>query len=144
VSEALLLLWICFVGTLFPPINPDAAVVIYVVSRGQHPLQGALIALFAQVAMLLVLHVTGGRLRARWSWLDRRCLRVEQRWGTRLRTHTLPVVALSGLIGIPPSVPTVMLAAALRLPAPHYFPIFCLGRALWFVALAYTGFAFVG
>jgi membrane protein YqaA with SNARE-associated domain len=143
-SDALLLLWISFVGTLFPPINPDAAVVIYVAVRGHAPLPGALIALAGQVAMLLVLHAAGGHLRARWPWLDRRCNRVELRWGARLRTHTLPVVLLSGLIGIPPSVPTVMLASALRLPVRHYFPVFLLGRAGWFVGLAFTGFAFAG
>ena len=142
-ADALLLLWISCVGTLFPPLNPDAAAVLYVVERGHPPLEGALIAFAGQLIVLSALHLLGERLRRNWAWLDRKCSAVEQRWGDRLTRNTLPVVALSGFLGIPPGVPTVMAVAALRIPATRSLPLFFVCRAVWFVALSFTGAAFI-
>jgi membrane protein YqaA with SNARE-associated domain len=142
VSDAMVLLWISFVGTLFPPINPDAAAVLYVVHRGHPPLEAAAIAFVGQALMLLALHLAGARLRRHWGWLDRKCSAFQLRWGDRLNRSTLPVVALSGFFGLPPGVPTVIAAAALNLPAARYLPLFFFARALWFLALTFTGAAF--
>ena len=143
VTESLLLLWISVVGTVFPALNPDAAVVIYVL-RGHPPLAAALLAFCGQLIALFAVHLLGGRLRGRWRWLDRKCETFRCRWGRRLEQSTLVVAALSGLTGIPPGVPTIIVAAALGLPARHYLPVFFLGRAGWFVALALVGSAFSG
>jgi membrane protein YqaA with SNARE-associated domain len=123
--------------------NPDAAVVIYVTTRGRPPLEAALLALGGQAIMLLLLYALGDRLRARWPWLDRRCTAVQARWGHRLETRALPIAALSGFVGVPPSAPVMLLAAALRLPAQHFLPVFFLFRAAWFVTLALVGRAFI-
>jgi membrane protein YqaA with SNARE-associated domain len=141
--DAVLLVWLSFVGTLFWVANPDAAVVIYVTTRGRPPLEAALLALGGQAVMLLLLYALGDRLRARWSWLDRQCTAVQARWGSRLESRTLPIAALSGFVGVPPSVPVMLLAAALHLPARHFLPVFFLFRAAWFVTLALVGGAFV-
>jgi membrane protein YqaA with SNARE-associated domain len=142
VADALLLLWISCVGTLFPPLNPDAAAVLYVVERGHPPLQAALIAFAGQLIALTALYLLGARLRGHWGWLDRKCSAVEVRWGDRLTRNTLPVVALSGFLGLPPGVPTVIAVAALRIPAARSLTVFFVCRAGWFVALSFTGAAF--
>lgn len=141
--EALLLVWVSFVGTVFWVANPDAAVVLYVTTRGRPPLEAALLALGGQAGMLLLLYAAGDRLRARWGWLDRRCIAVEDRWGSRLLTNALPITALSGFVGVPPSVPVMLMASALRLPARRFLAVFFLFRAAWFVALGLAGGAFV-
>jgi membrane protein YqaA with SNARE-associated domain len=133
-----LLLWIAFIGTVVWPINPDAAVVVYV-SRGHGLAQGVGVALAGQAVMLLLLHYLGHHLRARWGWLDRQCVKVEQRWGARLTTNGTVVAAISGLVGVPPSVPTVLLASALGIPGRRFLPVLFACRALWFVGLAQLG-----
>ncbi len=144
VTDALLLLSISVVGTLFPFLNPDAAAVYYVLGRGHPPLQAAALAFAGQLIMLSILYLAGARLRRHWSWLDRTCTRFQQRWGARLGHSALPLVALSGFFGIPPGVPTVIALAALHLPAGRTLPLFFLARAAWFVSLSFTGAAFAG
>jgi membrane protein YqaA with SNARE-associated domain len=136
--ETPLLLWIAFIGTVVWPINPDAAVVLYV-SRGHSLAHGVAVALAGQVIMLMLLYHLGHRLRARWAWLDRQCVKVEQRWGKRLTSNGLVVAAISGLVGVPPSVPTVLLASALGVPGRRFLPVMFACRALWFVGLAKLG-----
>jgi hypothetical protein len=49
------------------------------------------------------------------------------------------VAAISGLVGVPPSVPTVLLASALGVPGRRFLPVLFAGRLLWFVGLAQLG-----
>jgi membrane protein YqaA with SNARE-associated domain len=142
-SETILLLWIAFVGTVVWPINPDAAFVMYV-SRGHSAVLAVVVALVGQMAMLLLLFHAGHHLRLRWGWLDRQCRKVERRWGERLINNGLLVGLISGLVGIPPSVPTVLLASALGVPARRFLSVMFLARALWFVGLAQLGGWFAG
>jgi ABC-type Fe3+ transport system permease subunit len=120
------------------PINPDAAVVVYV-SRGHGLAQGVGVALAGQIVMLLLLHNLGHLLRARWAWMDRQCVKVELRWGPRITRNSVAVAAISGLVGVPPSVPTVLLASALGVPGRRFLPVLFAGRLLWFVGLAQLG-----
>ena len=137
--DALVLLWVAFVGTLIVPINPDAAVVIYTGGRG-HPLwEAVVLALTGQLIMLGLLHLAGENLRRRWGWLDRKCASVQLKWGARLVANAPLVAATSGLVGIPPSVATVLVASALGLPARRIFPWLIVFRAIWFVVLARLG-----
>ena len=138
-GEAILLAWVCCIGTVFWPANPDAAVVVYVTAGGHHPLQAALVALGGQAIMLLALYFLGDRLRERWPWLHRKCERVQARWGPALTRSALPMAAVSGFIGVPPSVPTMLLAATLGLPTRPFLAVFFVCRAIWFIALAYLG-----
>ena len=142
-NDAVLLVWVSFLGTLFWVANPDAAVVVYVATRGHPPWEAALLALCGQAVMLLLLFLLGDRLRARWRWLHRKCEAVQARWGGRLETRTLPIAALSGFVGVPPSAAIFLLAAALRLPPQHFFPVFFLFRAFWFLSLGLVGRSFV-
>ena len=141
-GDALMLLWLSFVGTVFWVANPDALVILYVAGRGRPPLEAALLALCGQAVMLLLLFFLGDRLRARSAWLHRKCESVRLRWGPRLEKSALPVTALSGLVGIPPSVALVVLAAALRLPPRRFLLVFFVCRALWFIGLALVGVRF--
>jgi hypothetical protein len=102
-------------------------------------LEAALLATAGQAVMFLLLYHLGDRLRARWRWLDTRCEKVRARWGTRLQTSSAPVAGVSGLLGLPPSVPTVLLSAALGLPARTILPILIACRAAWFVGLGLVG-----
>ena len=141
-TDTLVLLWVAFIGTLFWPINPDAAVVIY--TAGDRSLAVAVItATVGQMAMLLLLHFGGDVLRRRWAWLDKKCEAIREKWGLRLLAHTPLVAATSGFTGIPPSVATVLLGSALRLPAWRYLPILFIFRALWFLAIGRLGDVFL-
>ncbi len=88
--DALLLIWVCFIGTVFVPINPDAAVVIYVTARHRPLLEATALALTGQLAMLALLYLLGDWLRTRSRWLARRCEQVQARWGPRLAKGSLP------------------------------------------------------
>jgi membrane protein YqaA with SNARE-associated domain len=143
IRDALLLLWVCFIGTVFVPINPDAAVVIYLTTRHRPLLEAVAIAMAGQMAMLLLLYFLGDRLRARSRWLARRCEQVQARWGPRLATGSLPLAATSGFIGLPPSAPTKLLGAALRLPR-RFLLVFVVFRVAWFVSLGWLGHAIWG
>ena len=105
-TDTLLLGWISFLGTLFWPLNPDAALLMYIGGRGAaHCPWGWWVALAGQVAMMLLLQVAGHHLRRRWTWLDRKCTTFERKWGTRLLAKTPIVAATSGFFGIPPAPP---------------------------------------
>jgi membrane protein YqaA with SNARE-associated domain len=137
--DGVLLVAVSFVGTVIWPLSPDAALLVYV-AAGDHPvLEAALLATAGQTAMFLLLYRLGDRLRARWPWLDRRCQQVRMRWGARLQASTRPLACASGLVGLPPSVPTVLLAAALGLPARTTLSLLITCRAAWFVGLALAG-----
>lgn len=141
-SDAITLFWVAFVGTLFWPLNPDAAVVVYTGVRG-HPLHEAvLLALAGQALLLFPMHFLSDQIRQRWSWLDRKCEKVRLTWGSRIQGKARYVAALSGFVGIPPSVAMVLLASALRVPAKRYLPILLVCRAGWFLALARLGHVF--
>jgi membrane protein YqaA with SNARE-associated domain len=141
--DALLLIWVCFIGTVFVPINPDAAVVIYLTARHRPLLEATALALTGQLAMLALLYLLGDWLRTRSRWLARRCEQVQARWGQRLATGSLPLAATSGFVGIPPSAPTMLLGAALRLPR-RFLIVFVVFRTAWFLSLGWLGHAIWG
>jgi hypothetical protein len=141
-GDTVLLAWFSFLGTLLWPFNPDAALLLYVGGRG-HPMEiGIAVSLAAQLAMLLLLQFVGHHIRRWWRWLDRKCAVVEHRWGARLAARTPIVAATSGFLGIPPGSATVLMAAALELPARRVWPIFVVCRLIWLLVLARVGHAF--
>jgi membrane protein YqaA with SNARE-associated domain len=139
VADAALLMLVSFVGTVIWPVSPDAAVLVYVAGADRPVLEAALLATAGQAVMFVLLHHLGHRLRARWRWLDARCEKVRARWGARLQASTIPVAGASGLLGLPPSVPVVLLAAALGLPARVTLPAMIACRIAWFVGLGLVG-----
>jgi hypothetical protein len=56
---------------------------------------------------------------------------------------SVPLAATCGFVGVPPSAPTMLLAAALQLPR-RFLLVFLLFRAAWFVTLAALGRAIWG
>jgi membrane protein YqaA with SNARE-associated domain len=142
IADTVLLAWVSFVGTLFWPLNPDAALLVYIGARHQPLVPGVLASLVGQLAMLSLLVVVGHVLRRNWTWLDRKCGVVERRWGVRLVTRTPWVAASSGFLGIPPGAATVLLASALRVPARRILPLLFVCRLLWLIVLARLGHFF--
>ena len=140
-TDTLLLGWISFLGTLFWPLNPDAALLMYIGGRGRPLPVGVVVALVGQVAMMLLLHLLGHHLRRHWTWLDRKCATFERKWGARLQAKTPLVAATSGFFGIPPGAATVLLASALNLPARRLLPVLFAFRVLWLIALGHLGSA---
>jgi membrane protein YqaA with SNARE-associated domain len=138
-ADAALLMLVSFVGTVIWPVSPDAAVLVYVAGGDRPVLEAALLATAGQTVMFVLLFRLGHRLRARWRWLDRRCEKVRARWGARLQASTAPVAGASGLLGLPPSVPTVLLAAALGLSLRATLPVMIACRTAWFVGLGMVG-----
>jgi membrane protein YqaA with SNARE-associated domain len=138
-ADAALLVLVSFVGTVIWPVSPDAAVLVYVAGGDRPVLEAALLATAGQAVMFLLLFRLGHRLRARWRWLDARCQKVHARWGARLAASTTPVAGASGLLGLPPSVPMVLIAAALGLPLRATLPVMIACRAAWFVGVGVVG-----
>ena len=141
--DALLLAWVCFIGTVFVPINPDAAVVIYVTTRHRPLLEAAAIAMVGPDGHVAAAVFPGRLAAGALPLAGRRCEQVQARWGPRLAKGSLPLAATSGFIGIPPSAPTMLLGAALRLPR-RFLLVFVVFRVAWFVSLGWLGHAIWG
>ncbi len=135
---------VSFLGTLFWPLNPDAAFVVYLQVRERPLVEAVPLVMLGQVPMLLLLQVLGHRLRAHWPWLDRRCTLVEVRWGRRLAVSGTLVAAASGFAGVPPSSIIVLLASALRLSPWRILPTLLVFRTAWYIALGYATLAIAG
>jgi hypothetical protein len=138
----LLLGWASFLGTLFWPLNPDAALLVYIGARHRPLVPGIAAAFVGQATMMALLVAVGHVLRRHWSWLDRKCAVVERKWGARLQARTPWVAATSGLFGIPPGSATVLLASALNVPARRVLPLLFACRLIWLCVLARLGHAF--
>jgi hypothetical protein len=134
--EALALVAIGFVGTVFWVISPEAAAAVYASQRGWPALTVGLLAGAGQGAAHLVLYATGDQLRRRWRWFDRKCQRAVLRYGGWLSRGAIPLGCLSGLLGIPPSSVTAALAPGLRLPAKLLLPLLLAMRVIRLTVVA--------
>jgi hypothetical protein len=142
IADTLLLGWASFLGTLFWPLNPDAALLVYIGARHRPLIPGVLAAFVGQAAMMALLVAVGHVLRRHWPWLDRKCAVVERKWGARLQARTPWVAVTSGLFGIPPGSATVLLASALNVPGRRVLPLLFACRLVWLCVLARLGHAF--
>lgn len=125
--QALALVAIGFIGTVFWVISPEATAALYA-SRGWSPwLVGLLVAL-GQGGAHLVLFASGEQLRRRWRWFDRKCERAVQRHGRWLSRGVIPLACASGVLGLPPSSVTAALGPGLRLRGPVLLPVLFLAR----------------
>jgi membrane protein YqaA with SNARE-associated domain len=127
---------VAFTGTVAWFLNPEAAILLAVTVGGVHPVVVGLMAATAQGLAHLVLWSGGGRLRRMWPWFDRRCASIQARWGPRLASRTLPVVAASGVLGVPPASATALLAPGLGLRREVVVPLLLAGRTIRFTTMA--------
>jgi hypothetical protein len=125
-----------FVGTVFWPASPEAAVVLCVAERGWPPLAIGALAALGQLAAQAALFAGGDHLRRRWGWFDRKCIRARERYGARLTRGVLPLAAASGLLGLPPSSVTSALAPGLGLRASRLLPLLFVMRVVRFTVVA--------
>jgi hypothetical protein len=127
---------IAFVGTLFWVASPEVAAAFYGSVRGWHPLVVGLVAAAGQLAALAVLFTSGAALRRRWRWFDRQCARVRDRYGERLEKNAALVLAVSGLLGVPPVSVAATLAPGLGLRAARVLPLLFATRVVRFAVVA--------
>lgn len=135
----LVLIAVGFVGTFIWPISPDAAVTAAAATKAWHPLLLGLFTAFGQTIAHAVLYLFGGQLRRRWNWLDNRCEQVRVRYASRLRAGLVLLGTSSGLLGLPPTSITAVLAPGLNLPARRLLPLIFVMRVVRFTALAAVG-----
>jgi membrane protein YqaA with SNARE-associated domain len=126
---------VAFAGTVAWFLNAEATVLLAVTTAGLHPVAVGLVAAAGQGLGHVVLWSGGGRLRRMWPWFDRQCARVQVRWGPRLASGTVPLMAVSGVIGIPPASATALLAPGLGLRRELVIPILFVGRAIRFTIM---------
>lgn len=136
---ALILIAVGFVGTFVWPVSPDAAVTAAAASQTWHPLLLGVATAFGQAIAHVILYVFGGQLRRRWRWLDQRCERVRVRHASRLRAGLVLLGTSSGLLGLPPTSITAVLAPGLDLPARRLLPLIFGMRVIRFTLLAAVG-----
>jgi len=125
------------VGTVFWPVSPDAAVTYYVLSKAWSPAAIGLLLAGGQGVAQGLLFAFGSRLRRRWGWFNRRCERVREKYGARLRSSVLMLGATSGLFSVPPTSITATLAPGLGLPAMRLLPVMFALRVVRFTAIAF-------
>jgi membrane protein YqaA with SNARE-associated domain len=131
----LALLPLTFAGTVFWFLNPEATAVLFVSTGGLHPVAVGMVAAVGQSLAHLVMWAGGARLQRSGPWFDRHCQRAHDRWGPRLARSTLPLVAASGLFGVPPASATALLAPGLGLRRNLVLPLLFVGRAIRFTTL---------
>ena len=133
--DALLFLGMAFLGTFVWVFNCEALLVVQVTQRGWHPLPAALLLCAGQAAAWTLLFGAGRWLRARWRWFDRQCQRVQACWGQRLRTRTIWMIALSGVVGAPPTSTVAVLAPGFGITLSRLLPLLFAARLVRFVVL---------
>lgn len=135
--EALALLAVAFVGTLFWVANPEAAVVLYASQGRLSPVLIGLTVAVGQAAALSLLFRGGGWLALRWPWFGRQCARVRARLGDKVGGgRAMAVLVTSGLLGFPPASATVVVAPGLGLSAARVLPLLFALRLARFTLLA--------
>jgi len=125
-------------------LNPEAASVLYVSAGGFHPVPVALVAAAGQAVAHGLLWTGGAWLRRNWPFFDRQCNRVLARWGPRLAGSTIPVAAASGLLGLPPTAATAVLAPGLGLRPQVVLPLLLVGRIIRFTVIGLTAAGLLG
>jgi membrane protein YqaA with SNARE-associated domain len=126
---------VAFAGTVAWFLNPEAAILLAVTVGGLHPLAVGLVAAVGQALAHVLLWTGGGRLRQVWPWFDRRCASIQARWGPRLSSRALPVVAVSGVLGFPPASATALLAPGLGWRREVVIPLLLVGRTIRFTTM---------
>jgi hypothetical protein len=134
--KALALCGVGFVGTLFWPVSPDAAVAYAATSGAWHPLALGLLVASGQVVAQVLLFLFGTELRRRWGWFDRQCQRVRSRYAARFGGGLGLLAASSGLLGLPPTSVTAALAPGLGFKGTRLIPIMFAMRVIRFTVLA--------
>jgi len=137
--EALALVAIGYVGTVFWPLSPEGAAALYVSQRGWHPLLVGLLAATGQAGAHATLYFAGDQLRRRWPWFDGKCERARARHGRLLQRGQVPLALVSGLLGIPPSSVTAALAPGLGIPARLLLPLLFVMRVIRISVVAALG-----
>lgn len=133
--EATALIGMAFLGTFVWIFNCETLLVVQVTQRGWHPLPAALLLCAGQAVAWVVLFGAGRWLRSRWGWFDRSCERAHARWGARLRTRALWVIAASSVVGIPPTSAVAALAPGLDLRLSRLVPLMFAGRLIRFLVI---------
>jgi hypothetical protein len=142
--DALALWGVGFVGTVFWPLSPEAAVALYTARGHWHPLLAGPLVAGGQACAHLVLYLGGEQLRRRWRWFDAKCERARVRYGGWLHKGLVPLGCASGLIGLPPSSVTAALAPGLGLSGRRLLPLLFGMRVLRLTAVAYLARALGG
>ena len=135
---------VCFVGTVFWLVSPEAATAV---AGAQHHWPVVLIGLCAsagQAVALLGLFFFGDQLRRRWRWFDRKCERA--RAGSRLGSprYAIGIVAAASLLGFPPISVTAALVPGVAPRPARLLPWMLVLRFARFTALAWGGSQFGG
>lgn len=128
-------LGMAFLGTFVWVFNCEALLVVQVTQRGWHPLPAALLMTAGQAAAWVVLFGSGRAIRARWAWFNRRCAHAQARWGHRLRTRAWWVIAVSGVLGAPPTSAVAVLAPSLEIRLSRLLPLMFASRLLRLLVL---------
>jgi membrane protein YqaA with SNARE-associated domain len=140
--EALALLGIAFVGSVFWLVSPEASSVYYGAKLGWHPLAvGALVAA-GQAPMYVMLYYGGERWAMRWKWLARVVARTRRRYQARMERSYMVLTAVGAVTGLPPVIAMCALASAFDIRFARLFPVVVLCRVLRFTVLASGGWAF--
>lgn len=136
--EALLLIGIGFVGTLFWPVSTEAAAVVSG-SRGMSPVWVGVLCGLGQGIVHILLYLGGEGLVLRWAWLGRAVTRTRERFGGHLERNFLVLAAVGAVLGIPPVIALSLMAYGLGVRMTHHLPIVFLGRMVRFTILAAGG-----
>lgn len=142
--EFLTLVIIGFAGTLFWFLNTEATAIYYGATLGWAPMAVGVTCALGQVIMYVVLFYAGGRLVARWRWLNGRVERARTRFDRQLRRAYVPTTGVASLFGIPPVVALMTLASSFGQRLRSVLPVAFLGRSVRFAVLAAFGATIVG
>ena len=139
--EALALLGIAFVGSVFWVISPEASSVYYGAKLGWHPLAvGGLVAL-GQGPMYVLLYYGGERWAMRWKWLARVVARTRRRFQSRMERNYMVLTAAGAVTGVPPVIAMCALASAFDVRFARILPLVIVCRVIRFTVLASGGWA---
>lgn len=137
--EALVLVTICAVGTLFPPMNPEFATAAFAARSGWHPVVVGLLAAGGQTVTYAGLYFLGARLLPRWPWLARQVDAIRLRFKDHLERRYLLVAVAAGALGLPPAAGLSAMASGFGIPARHVLPVIFVARAVRASAVAAFG-----
>ena len=133
--DPLLFVGTAFLGTFVWVFNCEALLVVQVTRRGWHPLPAALLLCAGQTVAWLILFGAGRWIRAHWAWFNRRCEQAHARWGDRLRTRAAWVMAVSGVVGAPPTSVIAVLAPGFDIRLSRLVPILFASRLVRFLVV---------
>jgi hypothetical protein len=121
--EPAALVFLTFVGTLFPPLNPETTAAVFATRTGWPIWQIGLLYATGQTLGYALLAVFGARLVPRWAWLAGKVESVKVRFADHLERRYLLACAVGGFLGIPPASPLAVLAPGFGVPLAHLLPV---------------------